>query len=285
MIGGFFKKRSVKDQRAINILALLSIILISVFCLKIFLDSSEKPNSQDNCFKHVSTKIAIILDKTDFIPEQTQAEIMNRSWATIKNNGKMGDLVSVYEVTQNSLSKLQPVFQMCLPKMGKESNELIENSNDLDKKFKEKFEKPLLAALSNNRGQAQNSPIAEALSDINLSFALKDAEQARILLFSDLMQHSSNVSTYGCTNADSAIEKFKQSRLGLKDMRPIFYNTYVELHIIPRQKMSEAEVKCRDKFWLWFFGKMPKNPNAKIGLSVHDLPGSYGAPIQPTPAS
>ncbi len=235
----------------------------------------EKPNPETNCYKHISGKIAILIDKTDIIPPQTQTEIAARALAAINEHSKMGDLISVYEITQDSLTALKPAFQICRPKSGSESNELTENSKKIDKDFKEKFEKPLIDILSANTGQAQNSPIAEAIMDINLSTAMRDAEYGRIILFSDLMQHSSNVSTYGCNNPDSAINLFKASRQG-SSQRPTFNNTIVELHIIPRPKMTEQEVQCRDKFWLWFLGDMR---GQDYGVQRLDLPGSYGAVI------
>lgn len=262
-------------KQATNIYLVMGVLVIAVIAYAAIASQREKPNPETNCYKHISGKMAILIDKTDIIPPQTQTEIQNRAWDAIQEHSKMGDLISVYEITQDSLSSLKPSLQMCRPKSGNESSELTENSKKIDKEFKEKFEKPLIEILSNNTGQAQNSPIAEAVMDINLSTAMRDAEHGRIILFSDLMQHSSNVSTYGCTNADSAINLFKASRQG-SSQRPTFNNTVVELHIIPRPKMTESEVQCRDKFWLWFLGDMR---GQDYGVQRLDLPGSYGAVI------
>lgn len=282
MLGGFFKDKSAKDRAAIDKISYMVLLLVIILAIILFQAAKEKPDPETNCFKKIDRKFAIILDKTDFIPRQTQVEIAKRAWYSVTENGQAGDLVSVYEITQNSLSDLTPVFSMCLPKMGKDSNELIEKGEVLDKKFKESFEKPLLDILSKNTGQAQNSPIAEAIADINLSDAMRDAEQGRIILFSDLMQHSSNVSTYKCQNAEMPIAQFRKSRQGAVEPRPLFKNVYVELHVIPRLEISELEAKCRATFWNWFFGNMESTSQAKIGLSMVDLPGAYGA-IVPNP--
>ncbi len=268
---------SIERKKAIKQIMGIVVLFMALGAVKMWQDTQEKPNPKTNCYKHISGKMAILIDKTDIIPLQTQTEIQNRAWDAIQEHSKMGDLISVYEITQNSLQSLQPSFQMCRPKSGDDANEITGSPKKIDKKFKEQFEKPLMDILSNNTGQAQNSPIAEAISDINLSKNLRDAEYGRILLFSDLMQHSSNVSTYGCKSPDDAISHFKQSRQG-SSQRPTFNNTIVELHIIPRPKMSETEVACRDKFWLWFFGDMRGEPE-KIRLIRNDLPGSYGAII------
>ncbi len=76
-------------------------------------------------------------------------------------------------------------------------------------------------------------------------------------------------------NSDSAINFFKTSRQG-SSQRPTFNNTVVELHIIPRPKMTELEVQCRDKFWLWFLGDMR---GQDYGVQRLDLPGSYGVVV------
>lgn len=282
MLGGFFKDKSAKDKAAIDKLSYMGLFLLVVLSVFAVQAGKEKPDPATNCFKKIDGKFAIVLDKTDFIPKQTQDEIVKRAWRAIIEHGDAGDLVSVYEITQNSLSDLIPVFGMCLPKMGKDSNELIENGNVLDSKFKENFEKPLLEVLSQNTGQAQNSPIAEAIADINLSDAMRDAKQGRILLFSDLMQHSSNVSTYKCQNAEVPIAQFRESRQGSVEPRPLFKNVYVELHLIPRLGISELEAKCRATFWNWFFGNMEKTDQAQIGISMLDLPGAYGTTVANT---
>lgn len=282
MLGGFFKDKSVKDKAAIDKLSYMGLFLLIILVVILFQAGKEKPDPETNCLKKIDRKFSIILDKTDFIPKQTQVEITKRAWSSIAENGKAGDLVSVYEITQNSLSDLTPVFSMCLPKMAKDSNEIVDNGAVLDRRFKEKFEQPLLEALSANTGQAQNSPIAEAIADINLSEALRGVEQGRILLFSDLMQHSSNVSTYKCQSAQAPIAQFKKSRQATVEPRPRFKNIYVELHLIPRLGITESEVKCRATFWNWFFGNMESTGQAKIGLSMLDLPGAYGA-IVPNP--
>lgn len=262
-------------KQATNIYLALALVFVIVGAYAFIASKKEKPNPETNCYKHISGKMAILIDKTDIIPPQTQTEIAARALAAINEHSKMGDLISVYEITQDSLNSLKPAFQMCRPQSGNESNYLTEGSKQIDKKFKEKFEKPLTDILSANTGQAQNSPIAEAIMDINLSTAMRDTEYGRVILFSDLMQHSSNVSTYGCANSDSAINLFKASRQG-SSQRPTFNNTVVELHIIPRPKMTEQEVQCRDKFWLWFLGDMR---GQNYGVQRLDLPGSYGAII------
>lgn len=285
MLGGFFKDKSVKDRAAIDKLSYMGLSLIIVLAVILFYAGKEKPDPETNCFKKIDRKFAIILDKTDFIPKQTQVEITKRAWHSIVENGQTGDLISVYEITQDSLSDLTPTFSMCLPKMGKDANEMVENGRVIDKKFKEKFEAPLLEIISKNTGQAQNSPIAEAITDINLSDAMRDVRQGRILLFSDLMQHSSNVSTYKCQNAAVPIAQFRKSRQGSVEPRPLFKNVYVELHVIPRLGITELDSKCRATFWNWFFGNMERTDKAKIGISMLDLPGAYGVIVPNLPST
>lgn len=260
-------------------------IFISVIGYSIWDGQQEKANVTDYCFKNIHNEIAIVIDKTDFIPVQTQEEIAKRSLIAIQKHTKVGDLVTVYEITQDSLYNLKPVFRMCRPKSGEDVSAVNNNVNKIQRGFKESFEKPLLNVLSKNSGQAQNSPIAEAIADINLSADMMSVKQGRILLFSDLMQHSSNVSTYGCTDAKIPIAQFKKSRQGAIEARPLFKNTYVELHVIPRLGISELEAKCRATFWNWFFGNMEASENAEIGLSPVDLPGAYGSIISTVPSS
>lgn len=263
-------------------IAMIFCVFVGVIGHYVWSGQQEKPNAQDYCFKVIKNKVAIVIDKTDLIPVQTQEEIVKRSLTAIQKHTKVGDLVIVYEITQDSLFSLKPVFRMCRPQSGDDVSALNSNVNKVDRQFKNIFEKPLLEILSKNTGQAQNSPIAEAIADINLSDAMRDAEQGRIILFSDLMQHSSNVSTYKCQNAEVPIAQFRKSRQGAVEPRPLFKNVHVELHVIPRLGISELEAKCRATFWNWFFGNMEKTDQAQIGISMLDLPGAYGTTVANT---
>lgn len=263
-------------------IATIFCVFVGVIGYYVWSGQQEKPNAKDYCFKVIQNKVAIVIDKTDLIPVQTQEEIVKRSLTAIQKHTKVGDLVTVYEITQNNLTNLRPVFRMCRPKSGQDVSSVTNNVNKIERGFQENFEKPLLEVLSKNTGQAQNSPIAEAVADINVSDAMRDAEQGRILLFSDLMQHSSNVSTYKCQNAEAPIAQFRKSRQGAVEPRPLFKNVHVELHVIPRLGISELEAKCRATFWNWFFGNMEKTDQAQIGISMLDLPGSYGTTVANT---
>ena len=130
---------SLERKKAINkIIGMVSVFVV-LGAVKVWQQTQEKPNPETNCYKHISGKMAILIDKTDIIPPQTQTEITVRALAAINEYSKMGDLISVYEITQDSLSSLKPAFQMCRPKSGSESNELTENSKKIDKDFKEKL--------------------------------------------------------------------------------------------------------------------------------------------------
>jgi hypothetical protein len=89
--------------------------IVSVFAalgaVKVWQQTQEKPNPETNCYKHISGKMAILIDKTDIIPPQTQTEIAARALAAINEHSKMGDLISVYEITQDSLTTLKPSFK------------------------------------------------------------------------------------------------------------------------------------------------------------------------------
>ena len=145
---------SIERKKAIKQIMGIVVLFMALGAVKMWQDTQEKPNPKTNCYKHISGKMAILI-KTDIIPIQTQTEIQNRAWDAIQEHSKMGDLISVYEITQNSLQNLQPSFQMCRPKSGDDASELTENVKNINKKFKDQFEKPLLNILSNNTGQAQ----------------------------------------------------------------------------------------------------------------------------------
>lgn len=277
------KKNAEGDKKAMVIIALSVVFLVGVLAAAKLLKGHDDVDKTTNCPKAgIADKFVIVIDKTDNILEQTRAEIVSRSWNAIKDPAvvPVGGQVSIYEITPDNSAGLTPIVQVCKPK--ESANPVTESQRLVDRKFRDQFEKPLLDALNREVTVAGSSPVAEAVADIQVSSSLSGARQARMLVFSDLLQNSPNANVYKCTNPDAMIEQFKNGRGGISQ-RPQLVDSFVELHVIPRAGVTPAMAACRDKFWLWFFGDM-RGDAAHSGLKVLDLPGGYVAPAPQPPA-
>ncbi len=261
---------SKKDQQGFFIIAGVVAVLLVVFAFGYKL--SNKPKLDDrSCPATIARSTAIVIDRSDDTPSQTLEEIVARTKQFVTERAEQGELVSLFEISGVSRTNLKPVFSVCVPQ--RDGNDIYENRRKIQRQFAEQFTKPLDAALTGKSAKSDSSPISEAVIDLSASRYLA-APANRLIVFSDMLQNSDNASLYRCTSAKTAIEEFRAHRAGAIE-RPTFRNTAVELNMIPREGIGHDVVKCRDRFWAWFFGD---NEGAEASLMTKMLPG--GARIQ-----
>lgn len=263
-------KFSKKDQQGFVIIAGVLAVLLAVFIIGYQL--SNKPKLDDrSCSATIVRSTAIVIDRSDDTPSQTLDEIVARTKQFVAERAEQGELVSLFEISGASRTDLKPVFSACVPQ--RDGSDIYENRRKIQRQFADRFTTPLDTALAGKPVKSDSSPISEAVTDLSASKYLA-APANRLIVFSDMLQNSDNASLYRCTSARSAIEEFRAHRAGAIE-RPTFRNTAVELHMIPREGIGRDTVKCRDRFWAWFFGD---NEGTDAGLTTRMLPG--GARIQ-----
>ncbi|MFN4185109.1 MAG: hypothetical protein ACK4M6_10015 [Hyphomonas sp.] len=152
----------------------------------------------------------------------------------------------------NAASPYDPVtvWSACSPGSAAAANPLFQNPKMIEQAWQSKFHKPLMASAETVLIDtvAPSSPLMEAM------FTLGDRPDfqgnvpaRRLILVSDLMQHSKEFSMY---KTGTAWEAFEGS--SLMDMRPGLEGVEVVARIVPRQEyaLPLGEVKA---FWQrWF---------------------------------
>ena len=89
----------------------------------------------------------------------------------------------------------------------KDGNDLYEHRKSIKKFYDERFAKPLAEALKRPATTSKTSPVAEVLTDLSASDVMQSSS-TRLMVFSDMMQNSDNVSLYGCRDGLSAIAEY-----------------------------------------------------------------------------
>ena len=93
----------------------------------------------------------------------------------------------------------KPIFDSCRPKDGSQTNELYENKQMIAKTFNVHFLDKLkvITATLEEIENATSSPIIESLSDISILYNLStNLKLKKLIIVSDLLQHSKNLSSY-----------------------------------------------------------------------------------------
>ena len=264
------KPLTKKDWQGLMLIAGVMALVVAALGFSYRQSNAPKLDGR-GCTADISHATAIVIDRSDDTPSQTLDEIVARTRRLVAEQVQQGELVSLFQISTGSRTRLEPVFSACVPE--RDGNDLYENRRKIQKRFADSFAKPLDAALSAKPLKSDTSPISEAITDLSASQYLA-APSNRLVVFSDMMQNSDNASLYGCSSAKSAIESFRAHRAGAIE-RPTFRNTAVQLNVIPREGMGRETVACRDGFWAWFFGD---DEGAQAGLTSSMLPG--GAKVE-----
>lgn len=265
---------SKKDVQGYWLIGGVVAVLAVIFAVKANLDGAPKAQS-DNCVGQPTANTVILLDYSDLVPLQTRDEIVARAMAHVRTNVAINERVSVFTISALSKKELHPVVSLCRPR--EDGNRMVENVNQIRKRFHDNFETPLRATLAVAPKESPESPIAQAITDISLSQYLR-GQTNTLLIFSDMLENTPRFRIYDCGPADTVVARYRQAMRGAQE-RPHFQNTAVSLNLVPRLGESPQTLACRDKLWPWFFGD---NDGANAKLVVDYLPG--GTPMNSGPA-
>lgn len=260
-----------KRQQAYAMFAVGGLAVLGIVGWNFKIEGQAKPNAL-GCIGIPTRSTVIVIDQTQGLASQTQEEIYRRVQAVVNDDEavRVGEMVSVFTVDELTRLNFKPQFEHCKPPST--GRELDQNPRGIRLAKEREFDKPLRDVLARKIPGADQSPIAEALSDLSRTQYLRAPEQSRLLVYSDLLQHSKALSLYGCVSGAQAIIQYKSARAG-GVQRPEFKNLQVVLNPVPRGGLTEQNVACRAQFWNWFLGNI-KGANAFI--EVDPLPGPVG---------
>ena len=255
-----------KDKKGAVLIASVVGVVLAIVGIKFAIGTPAKPGA-DGCIGKVTANTVIVLDHSETLTEQTRNEIAARALAHVREKSLTNERVTVFNVSDLSKKSLVPAFSRCKPP--ETGNRGYEGTSGIEKAFKRDFIEPLQAVLRTAPVNGKESPIAQALVDISLTQYLR-GERNSLLVFSDMLEHTSKFSLYTCIDSKKAVAAFRESRKGGQE-RPQFRHTSVSLNMIPRLDVSKPTLKCRDQVWEWFFGD---NEGAGARSNIDYLPGA-----------
>lgn len=241
-------------------------VVLGILGYSFYVASVPKP-AENNCLAEIHESTVFVIDHSEGITDQTIDEISARAMAFVRDRVSLYGWVSVFRIVADSKKALRPVFSGCRP--ASTGNRLTENIKNIERRYKETFLEPLTRAISERPTVSDESPIAQALTDLSLSEFLRKPSN-RLVVFSDLLENTPAFSLYGCTSGPEAVQAYRRSRSGSQE-RPAFRDTEIFLNIIPRLQLSPESTQCRAHFWTWFVGD--NEGSAASGATFDYLPG------------
>ncbi|MGO8953006.1 MAG: hypothetical protein ACLPWS_09585 [Rhodomicrobium sp.] len=151
----------------------------------------------------------IIIDKTDPLTAPEQARIRGAA-AAERDTVQRGDRIAVKLLQQKpgmAETVLETVAELCNP--GAEANPLFENPKRVAARYRNAFREPIEEALASlpAAGSAPSSPIARAIGDSIEAAPPSPGQHLRLILISDLMEHTDEASAYAGTLSEAALHK------------------------------------------------------------------------------
>lgn len=213
-----------------------------------------------------SAVTAILIDTTDGVNAVQRRAVMNRL-TRINRQLIANERVDIFEVSPSS-DPLQPIFSMCRPASAKQTSSLTANKRAaqarFDKEFQPRLEQALVRLL--DRQPAEQSPIMEAVQAAAVaSFQatdLPDDAPKRLVLVSDMLQHSSLGSHYSGVPDFSDYKSspaFEGSASDLTDVE-------VTLLYLRRSEASAVQGLNHADFWSRWFMALDANDVTSVPI-------------------
>ena len=194
-----------------------------------------------------------LTDKVSFLQEQNIIKVAE-SLANPKSQNYVGahERAILVLLKESHSSQIPiPVVSVCNPGDGSDLDEFTGNPDLARKRFEERFLGPIKEAISRlvEAEPASSSPIVESIRGIGVSSFFTDSKsdhKNRLIVISDMIQHSKNISFYrdGFALSDKEFSSHA-AELGYIDQ--------VELFVIGREHPATMQGKELIEFWRKYF--------------------------------
>lgn len=189
----------------------------------------------------------VLLDSTEALSESQQVDIKNRAEKLVRDS-LLHERFTIYALQDNP-DRFKPTLTLCNPGDGQEKSELIKAKKEL-RMYKKEFEGPLIKSFSDMSSivSSESSPIMEMLKFVGLrTFARSDSPDKRLILVSDMVEHTDSYSQYRNKNLD--FESLSNTPY-FREMRPRLDEVYIDLLYIERASLAEIQGSDHvTKFW------------------------------------
>lgn len=178
------------------------------------------------CPKSGATSVtALLIDATDSLSIQQKQAFLS-AFQSLRDSISLHGRLDLYFIHDTQTSLLKPVVSLCNPGHGAEISEFVGNPRHVEQTWQDGFGHPLELEISRllNASPEKESPILESIQSVvltSLSAPIDRDKPKKIILISDLMQHSSNASLYRGTHAIESIIQNKSFNHTKSDLRDI----------------------------------------------------------------
>mgnify|MGYP003108496282 CR=1 FL=1 len=244
------RRQAKKKSNFIGMLLILASIIVVVSVGWVFIEKKSTAVEIDeitNCPVEGANSIsAIYIDTTDSL-SRDQSLFITRTLTKLISGSEKYDKFLIYFLTENA-EDLVSKLEVCNPGDGRNASALTSNKRQIEKRWQAQFMNKLSLAFANLKTapEASRSPIIEGLKYVSTdAFAGFDASSKRVLLVSDLLQHSNLVSHY---KSDYGLED-EYFQKNIDNSLPYLENVAVEIFYVVRPENRMLQTNKHIRFW------------------------------------
>jgi hypothetical protein len=259
------EKKSTGKLAGILIISVVVTLVASIIYSFVSVSSDQVKRNKDNLCRvdGIYNKHVVVLDITGRY-SLMQHKTIRAAVEDIVKNLELDEQLQLYFITDNVVSAVKPLMEVCNPGKGENINGLVGNKKLVIQKWEDKLYRPLSKILSDFDEREQitdNSPIFETIQMIN-NLSLKKSKvgtETRFTIISDFIQHSKDYSFFRNKN----IKSFWTSNY-YKKVYTKFEKIDVSLLFIRRNGREKYITKRYLDFWKKYFIKLGSE-NVTIG--------------------
>jgi len=239
---------SKNDKKGLAIFAIVFVVAVAIFVGPQFID---KPKFDEETLCPIGTlyrQTVFLVDTTDALDGREQRNLIGEL-ENVKDSLAEFERLSIYLISEDIGGLSDPLFDKCRPPTGDNANKFIEAPGLIRQRYNREFGDNLDEIIRRlpSTESANHSPIIESLADVanRIRRNTDKWSSVRVLIFSDMMQHTDDWSHYsGAASMDFG--RFEKSRLG-STMMMDFGQSDVEVFYLLRPATPNPELH-RD-FW------------------------------------
>lgn len=244
------QRNAKRSRRAWVLIAFVGLVVVGFSAAFLTLKSKQRILDQVTLCPPDPDSLAVLLvDVTDPMNLAQRQDFLNQLERLRNSIPRYGKL-SIVKVDAASSRLLTPVIERCNPGTAADADEYTGNPKALQEKWEKGFRNPLdeafslLAAASG----AERSPILESVQSVALTeFQTAQAQDKprRLILASDLLQHTDRLSFYGpLPPAEQVVnsDAFRAARTDLKGIS-------VELWMLQRLDGKQTQPRALPELW------------------------------------
>lgn len=216
-----------EDYWGIFMLIVAALVMVGIGGAYVY-SKKNTPEIDKNTFcpKSGATSVTtLLIDATDNLSVQQKQAFLS-AFQSLRDSIPLHGRLDLYFIHSTQSSLLQPVVSLCNPGNGDEISTLVGNPRQVKRMWQEGFEKPLEHEISQllEASPEKESPIMESIQSVVLTSLSEPSvrdKPKKLIVVSDLMQHTSSLSLYHGTvdaNAFMKIKSFDRIKSDLRDI-------------------------------------------------------------------